>query len=482
MFWRGLVGYLPANIVQGVVGVLTLLFFTRLLSAEDFGRYALAFSVMGIAHVLVFTWIEAAMARFWAAQSTPETMKAHFRTLYRYFALLTALYLPVAGAAVWLWPMALPMKIAVGVGLIGVPVRSAYRLLQERRRASGAVAAAAGLDMAVTIGGFLAGLAAALFGFGGAAPLIGLAIAPFLAVLIFSPGEAARGAGGRVERGRAGAYAQYGYPIAASLVLALVLSSTDRILLAAFMDEAAVGAYHAGYSLANRTLDVIFIWLGAASGPALVMALERGGTGALKASAREQSATFLLIAVPASAGLALVAQPLADLVIGEGLRREAASITPLIAVSALFAGLTTYYFHQAFTLARRTGLLLVAMAAPAIVNVLLNLVLIPRMGVMGAAFATTISYGFGIVASWTLGQRALALPVPWMELGRVLVATGLMAAVVLLVPAYGGAPELMAKASVGAMVYAVACWILNAAEVRDRGSRVLKTLQARFAP
>ena len=122
------------------------------------------------------------------------------------------------------------------------------------------------------------------------------------------------------------------------------------------------------------------------------------------------------------------------------------------------------------------------MSAPAIVNVLLNLVLIPRMGVMGAAFATTISYGFGIVASWTLGQRALALPVPWMELGRVLVATGLMAAVVLLVPAYGGAPELMAKASVGAMVYAVACWILNTAGVRDRGSRVLKTLQARFAP
>ena len=105
MFWRGLVGYLPANIMQGLVGVLTLLFFTRLLSAEDFGRYALAFSIMSIAHVAVFTWIEAAMARFWAAQGSPEAMKAHFRTLYRYFGLLTLAYLPLAGLFLWLWPM-----------------------------------------------------------------------------------------------------------------------------------------------------------------------------------------------------------------------------------------------------------------------------------------------------------------------------------------------------------------------------------------
>ena len=32
MFWRGLVGYLPANLVQGIVGLLSIVVFTRLLS------------------------------------------------------------------------------------------------------------------------------------------------------------------------------------------------------------------------------------------------------------------------------------------------------------------------------------------------------------------------------------------------------------------------------------------------------------------
>ncbi|WP_296819185.1 lipopolysaccharide biosynthesis protein [Brevundimonas sp.] len=481
MFWRGLLGYLPANIVQGVVGVLTLLVFTRLLSAEDFGRYALAFSVMSIAHVAVFTWLEAAMARFWAAQEGPEAMARHFATLYRAFALLCLVFLPVAGLGLWLWPLETPLKVAIGVGLLGVPVRCAFRMLQERQRAEGAVAAAAGLDMAVTIGGFVVGLIAALMGLGGAAPLIGLAIAPFIAALIFGPLEARKGLGGVYERQRARDYATYGYPIAASLILALVLSSTDRLLLAAFLDEAAVGAYHAGYSLANRTLDVIFIWLGAAGGPALVMALERGGRPALQDAAREQGATFLLIALPAAAGLALVANPLAHLVIGEALREDAAAITPLIALSALLAGMTTYYFHQAFTLGRRTVLLLAAMAVPALANVVLNLILIPILGVTGAALATALSFGVGLLASMILGRRAIALPVPWSALGRCAAATLVMTGAVLLVPPVGGFAELAAKATVGAAVYGLCAWLLDAAGVRGHGSRVLKGLQARMA-
>ena len=44
MFWRGVLGYLPVNIVQGVVGMLSIVVFTRVLSPQDYGVYALAFS------------------------------------------------------------------------------------------------------------------------------------------------------------------------------------------------------------------------------------------------------------------------------------------------------------------------------------------------------------------------------------------------------------------------------------------------------
>ena len=278
-------------------------------------------------------------------------------------------------------------------------------------------------------------------------------------------------------------YAAYGLPVAMSLILsALVLATTDRFLLAAYLNDTSVGVYHhAGYSLANRTLDVMFIWLGMAGGPAAIAALERGGHAALHKAAREQASFMIALTLPAAVGLALVARPLADVMIGPGLRAGAAHVTPWIAASAFMAGVTTYYLHTAFTLARRTRLLMLAMTAPALSNLALNWLLIPRYGLDGALWATLASYGIGAVASYGLGRRALALPVPWETLGRAGIAALGMAAIVSLTPAVGGVIELFLKAIVGAIVYGLLALALDVCGIRDQGSRLVRALQARFA-
>ena len=481
MFWRGVVGYLPANIVQGVVGFLTIVLFTRLLSAEEFGRYALAFSAMTLTHVALFSWLEAAMARFWAAETPGEGLRAHFATLYAAAFVISGGFAVVASLALWLWPMDQAFRWALTAGLAGIPIRCLVKLAQERFRAEGQVGKAAGLDMFVAVMGLVVGVGFAVAGAGAASPLLGLLVAPLLALPLVLPGELREARGAMWERERLLGYARYGYPIAASLALAVTLASTDRFLLAAFLDEAAVGAYHAAYSIANRTLDVLFIWLGAAGMPALVMALERGGPERLREAAREQASFFVLIGLPAAAGVALVARPLAEILIGEELRTAVEGITPWIALSALLAGLQAYYFGQAFTLGRRTGRLLGAMIIPASANVVLNLLLIPPYGVQGAAWATTASFAIGVAAFVILGRRVLVLPFPWEALVRCGLATAAMAAVVWVLPPQGGLPELMLDASVGAAVYAAVALTLNAAGARDLAMRVVGALKARRA-
>jgi O-antigen/teichoic acid export membrane protein len=481
MFWRGVWGYLPSNIVQGVVGFLTIILFTRILSPEEFGRYALAFAVLTLAHVAIFTWLEAAMARFWASGQPGKDLAGHFASLYRAAGWLSLAFVPVVGLVLWLWPADPLLKFALAAGLAGCPVRCFVKLAQERYRAAGEVARAANLDMSVSVGGLAMGVAFALMGAGGAGPLLGLAIAPLAALPFILPGELRQARGARAEPARLRSYALYGYPIAASLALTVVLSSTDRFLLAVYLDEAAVGAYHASYSIANRTLDVLFLWLGSAGQPALVMALERGGLDRLKIAAREQLSTFLLIGLPAAAGVALVARPLAEVLIGEELRSAAAGVTPWIALSALLFGLTAYYFGQAFTLGKKTRSLLVAMAIPAGLNVILNLILVPRFGLIGAAWATAASFAVGLIATSLLGRRVIALPVPWESLIRCGVATALMAVVVARLPPIGGIGELVLDASVGGLVYAAAALTLNAAGVRDVAMRLLNDLRTRRA-
>jgi O-antigen/teichoic acid export membrane protein len=287
-------------------------------------------------------------------------------------------------------------------------------------------------------------------------------------LLIAAPGELRRARGGRFELGRARRYAAFGVPVSLSLVMGVVYSGTDRLLIAAFIDEASVGAYHAGYGLADRTLDILFIWLGLAGAPAVIAALEREGPAAMRDAARTQAELMTLIALPAAAGLALVAQPLAEVMIGERLREPAARIIPWIAFSGLLAGFKAYYFDQAFTLAGRSSYLLWCMVIAAVLNVLLNLLLIPRLGLDGAVIATTLSIGAGLAASYGLGLRVLPLPIPWDTLARCGVAVAGMAGGLLTVPDIGGVPELVLKTVTGVLVYGVLALGLDAGGVRRR--------------
>ena len=477
MFWRGLVGYLPANAVQGIVGLLSVVVFTRLLSPAAYGAYAVAFSAASLAHTLTFTWLEAAMARFYAREAETGRLEDHFAAVYRTFAGLAAVFILIAGAVAWLLPLQPMLKGAVAAGLLCVPLRSLAKLAQEHRRAAGRIRPSALLDIGQSAGAFAIGAGLAALGAGGAAPLLGAGLAAILCVAWVLPGEIGLAARGHFDRKRAREHLHYGLPVALSLILSLALATTDRFMLAAFLSPESVGVYHAGYSLSNRTLDVLFIWLGAAGGPAAIMALEKGGEAALKATAREQASLMILICLPAAVGLALVAHPLAGLMVGGGLSEGAARVTPWIAISGLFAGVTTYYLHTAFTLARRTRLMLAAMAIPAAANLGLTFLLIPRFGLDGAMWATTASYGLGAFASFALGRRVMPLPIPWDTLVRCGLAAAAMAAVVRLIPAYGGVIELFAKATAGALVYGLAAFALDAAGLRSRRREMVRALQ-----
>jgi hypothetical protein len=64
--------------------------------------------------------------------------------------------------------------------------------------------------------------------------------------------------------------------------------------------------------------------------------------------------------------------------------------------------------------------------------------------------------------------------VPWASLAKSGLACALMAAAVLVVPAFGGVVELILKASVGALVYGVVVLALDAGGLRGRAMDILQ--------
>ncbi len=479
MFKKGLLGYLPVNIVQALAGFGSIMIFTRLLSPSDYGAYALAFSVTSLVYLACLTWIEAAMARFYVVEKTDVGRADLYATLYRTFGVMMFAVPILCGVIVTILPLSNELRLAIAAGLVSVVFRSLLKMAQERRRAAGEVKGFAVIDMVQTAAGFALGTGLALIGLGAAAPLAGAGAASAICLIWALPSELKVARQGRFEHKRFSTYVAYGVPISLSLMMSLALSTTDRFVLAAYLNEAAVGAYHAGYSLSNRTLDVMFLWLGMAGQPACIAALERGGRAALLRTATDQASMMILIAVPASIGLILVSNPLAHFMVGAALADRAATVTPWIAVGALLSGMTTHYFNSAFPLARQTKLLFLAIAIPAAANLGLVLFLVPRYGLNGAMWATVASYGIGMAASVALARGETVLPIPWITLGKVGAATAAMALVVLRLPSGGGLMELGSKSVVGALTYGLFALMLDAGGARARTVAMLSTLRTR---
>jgi len=483
MLNRHLLAYLPVYLGQALVGFGSVIVFTRLLSADEYGRYMLVLTGSALVSTLVFTWLDAAVARYHARSNSRRRLSGHLFTAFRLYVLL-ATPLTLAGAlTLWLVDMPLALKSACAFALAHTVLRAGLMIALETRRAAGQAWRYSGLESFTLAGGFGFGVALTVFtDLGAAGPLAGLALASGLAALIDLPVLLKSARKDRANTSRSRAFLAYGGPVAFSLVFELLLTSGDRFLIAAYLGESATGAYAAGYAVSDRSLSILFHWLGMTAGPLMIAALEHEGKQAVRDVARRSAALMGALGFPAALGLALVASPLAALMIGEDLAPQAASIIPLIAAAGLMNGIMTHYFHAAYTLGRRTGVMAMLMTGFAVLNLILNAVLIPIWGLMGAAWATVIAYGLALIACAVHGRQIFALPIPVLEWAKAALGCLVMAQGVLLVPEFETpALQLIIKAITGAALYGSVMLALDGLGCRRWIAGKLKTRLARGA-
>ena len=466
MIWRRLFGYFPASLAGGLASFGAVYALTRLLSPADYGFYALALTTMGIVYTLSVTWAEAAAYRFSGAAQTDAARANHIRTIMALLAASAALGIAMMSAAILIAsdPVLRMALIAAMTTMVLTPLVNAA---QEMNRAQQRVARYSTLRVIQDLGAFAVGTFLAWrTGLGPAAPFVGLASVLALLAVVEGSRLWRESRGGRFDRARVKPYLAYGVPVALALSLNIALDAGDRILIALFLGPEAVGVYAAGYGVADKTVGLLCIWAAAAGGPMMMAAWEREGPDAVHEVSSHVARTLMLIAAPAATGLALVAQPLAEVMIGEEMRTQAAEIIPWIALSGLINGFVLHYVSEAFQLSRRTGLRAALMVVPAVANVALNIVLLPWIGLMGAVYATVACYALALLLLAVVSRRLAPLAWPWTDFLRIAGACAAMAIAVRLMPALGGVAELSLKACVGAVVYVLAALAFNAAGAR----------------
>lgn len=244
-------------------------------------------------------------------------------------------------------------------------------------------------------------------------------------------------------------------PFFSVLFFGAIYFRIDVVILSLTAGDAAVGWYGAAYKLFETLTFFPSVFMFAFF-PALCRLSVRED-GSLAVAARKGLNWLMVVGVPVAAGTFLLSGDIIRLLYGaEGF---AASVSVLrilsVTIAFLYANAALVWLLIA---TERQGKLAMTAGVAAVVNVLLNLVLIPRMAQVGCAVATLATEVVVLTLNaWFLPRdlaRRLGLAVP----ARVLAAGGVMVPVVV---GLRGQP-LPVVIAAGAATYAVAALLLGA--------------------
>lgn len=478
--------YLIGRGIPGIIGFVTIVVYTRLMSPETYGLYALVISASILVNALLYQWLNASLLRF--LPQYRDNPSALLTSLLAGFACVSLLA-PLGGAGLILWRDGPGWDRLVLFTVLLIWVQSWFTLNLELAR-SRLLPAQYGLMSLLRTGVSLGlGVVLVVAGYGAYGALAGLIIGyliPGLWVLrkqwsginLFS-----------LEGGLIKKVLAYGLPLTASYALIAVINSTDRFMLAGLVNESATGLYVAGQGLAQQAVGVLMMMVNLAAYPIVVNALENGGAQAARTQLRKNIFMLLGVGLPMTCLFILLAAPIASVFLGEGFREAAVEIMPWVALGALLSGARAYYFDLAFYLGRRTGAQVVIMVVAALVNVVLNFLLIPRYGLTGAAYASVVAHGAGLLLSMLIGRRIFSLPLPFADFIKLGIAVALMSIYIYLLPPAAGLSGVVWVAASAGLVYAACLLASNACGVRETIHRVMgrrvplyRILVSRYSP
>ncbi len=237
-----------------------------------------------------------------------------------------------------------------------------------------------------------------------------------------------------------------------------LLSLSDRWLLRIFRGPEDVGLYGVSYDISGKTIMLFVTAFGLALQPLSISAWAARGREATEEFLASSTRTYLLIMMPATVGLGLLATALVGLLAAPAYQ-PGAIVVPFVAVAMFLYGLLDIA-GRGLILNKRPDLearnFLIAGGA----SVALNFLLIPSFGILAAAVVTSLGYLTLLLLHAATVRRHLRWRFPWVTFFKCCVACLVMSVVVLgvrhsLIHTARGVDVLAAVMS-GAVTYGVA--------------------------
>ena len=192
----------------------------------------------------------------------------------------------------------------------------------------------------------------------------------------------------------------FGSPLIIQAFLSLMMHEADRYLLRAYASLDQVGIYSLAYKVGQAVNTLCMIPFGAIWGVVLYEIAQQPDSKNTYAQVFKYYVYGLLVVMLAAALFAFPVLPY----LTPGDFSQAVDLIPVIVLAFVFFAMHSQ-FSVPVLLARKTAALIPASLAGVIANVVCNVLLIPRFGAQGAAWASVATYAvFSFTGLWIYRQ------------------------------------------------------------------------------
>lgn len=195
---------------------------------------------------------------------------------------------------------------------------------------------------------------------------------------------------------------RYGMPMIVINLLCQIISSSDRIFINYFIDENAVGIYSFGYRVAELIMINLTLVLILALYPKLIELYDNNRIKECRLLLEKNINIFFVILIPIMFILFLLSKDIINILFKQ--YKGVEYILNFVLIGTFLYSFTLYT-NKAFELSKKTNQLIKVLILAAIVNIVFNLLLIPKFGIEGAIVSTIISYLIYILYSLYLSRK-----------------------------------------------------------------------------
>ncbi|MBU4461493.1 polysaccharide biosynthesis C-terminal domain-containing protein, partial [Patescibacteria group bacterium] len=219
-------------------------------------------------------------------------------------------------------------------------------------------------------------------------------------------------------------YLRFGLPTIADGISYWVITSVDRYIIGFSLGILFVGYYAPAYSL-GMLLVFFIVPVMSVLPVVLPKFFDENNLNEVKKYLSYSLKYFLLIMTPAAFGLSILSRQLLAIFSTKEIATNAYLVVPFIAISVFIYGIICF-FSQILILVKKTKLIATIWAVAAFLNFGLNIIFIPKFGIMAAAIITLMSYFCAFILIRHFAFKELQFKIDWNFIIKNITASTLM--------------------------------------------------------